>query len=116
MTVSELAMEKCRQVDRDIAFDLMLDRAGRGFGEFFDQSSRIILILLIASQFWHFATLLPVWLPVAATPVTKLLAIVGAAAWLVYAMFAMRRRRRIERDLVQAQINSLRLQQLAAAF
>ncbi len=114
MTVSELAMEKSRQIGRDVAFDLLLDRASRGFSDTLLLVAPVFIFLFIMEfQFDQLNGLLPVLLPVAAIPATKMAALLGILAWLGYGVFGLRRRNRIERGLIQAQINALRLQQLA---
>lgn len=115
MTVSELAIEKGRQIGRDVAFDLLLDRVSRGFGGILSNMHYFVvffvyMMVALASSATSFLTLLPI----AAVPITKAAALLGIAAWLGYGLFALRRDNRIERELLQAQINTLRLQQLAA--
>ena len=115
MTVSDLAVEKTRQIDRDVAFDLLLDRVSRGFGGIFSHTSyHLVLILYVAVILGDTGASYLTLLPIAVIPVAKVLALLGALAWLSYGLFAMRRRSRIELELLKAQINTLRLQQLAA--
>ena len=113
MTVSELAIEKNRQIGRDVAFDLLLDRASKGFGDILAHASIFLLIFVVGAEVGHLATWLPMLLPVAALPVPKMAALLGMLAWLGYGFFGISRRSRIERQLLIAQINTLRLQQLA---
>jgi hypothetical protein len=109
MTISELAMAKGKPIDRDIAFDLLLDR-----GDIPSYASLFMFFVVVVQQFEHQALWLPALLPATAVPATKIAALVGIVAWLAYGLFGLRRRNRIERTLVQAEINALRLQQLAA--
>jgi hypothetical protein len=114
MTISELAMAKGKPIDRDIAFDLLLDRVNKGFGDIPSYASLFMFFVVVVQQFEHQALWLPALLPATAVPATKIAALVGIVAWLAYGLFGLRRRNRIERTLVQAEINALRLQQLAA--
>lgn len=105
MTISELALKMGKPIDRDIAFDLLLDRVGR--------SNIDILSFMVGVAVALLVNWIPLALPAEMLPAAQVAALAGGLAWLAYAGFVVRRRNQIERELVQAQINALRLQQIA---
>jgi hypothetical protein len=116
MTVAELVLEKQRLLGRDVAFDLLLENVSRDSGQAFLGIATLLLAVVLTSLFELLlgGIVLPSLIPASAIPAAKVLMALVTVLWLSYAMFSMWRRSRIERQMLQAQINLLRLQQLAA--
>jgi hypothetical protein len=109
----KLVTEKQSRIERDIAFDLLLDKVSGHSAEMM----RLLQTLLIVGLFFYAAkplpTALPDIIPVLMMPFAKALMLMLGVIWLGYAFVSARRQSKLEQQMVRAQIDALKLQQLS---
>lgn len=118
MSMIESIEQKQGRIDRDIAFDLLLSKR-ETVSQFVKFAVIIIAMAMQTRLITEYTSLvggftkLVIPESINIVTITSVVMLAVALAWLCFAFFTARRRARLERDMMRAQINALKLQTLA---